>query len=72
MFKISCIQICSNNDTKENTQKILHYIHQCIKKKTDFILTPETCSIISSDKKELLKKTTTMNKDELVLETRKV
>ena len=72
MFKASCIQICSNNNIKENTQKILHFIHQCIEKKSDFILTPETCSIISSDKKELLKKTTTMEKDDLVLNTKKV
>ena len=72
MLKVSCIQICSNNNTKKNTQKIIYYINQCIKKKSDFILTPETCSIMSSDNKELLNKITTMEKDELVLETKKV
>ena len=72
MLKVSCIQICSNNNIKKNTQKVLYYINQCIKKKSDFILTPETCSIMSSDNKELLSKITTMEKDELVLETKKV
>ena len=72
MMKVSCIQICSNNNIKKNIQKVLYYINQCIKKKSDFILTPETCSIMSSDNKELLNKTTTMEKDELVLELKKL
>jgi len=53
MFTTSCIQICSNNNIKENIKKILHYIEICIKEKTDFILTPENCSIMTNDKKEL-------------------
>jgi len=72
MFITSCIQICSNNNIKENIKKILHYIDICINEKTDFILTPETCSIMTSDKKELLNKTKLMEEDELVLKTKEI
>ena len=72
MFTTSCIQICSNNNIKENITKILHYIEICIKEKTDFILTPETCSIMTNDKKELLNKTKLMEEDELVLKTKEI
>jgi len=72
MFITSCIQISSNNNIKENIKKILHYIDICIKEKTDFILTPETCSIMTNDKKELLNKTTLMEEDELVLKTKEI
>ena len=72
MFITSCIQICSNNNIKENIKKILHHIDICIKEKTDFILTPETCSIMTNDKKELLNKTKLMEEDELVLKTKKI
>ena len=72
MFITSCIQICSNSNIKENIKKILHYFDICIKEKTDFILTPETCSIMTNDKKELLNKTKLMEEDELVLKTKEI
>ena len=72
MFKVSCIQICSSNDIKKNIQKILRLIKFCIKKKSDFILTPETCSIMSNNKSELLRKTKSMEQDELVIQTQKI
>ena len=65
MFKVSCIQICSSNNIKDNIKKILYYIGISIKEKSDLILTPETCSIMSGDKKELIKKAKIMDEDEL-------
>jgi hypothetical protein len=43
MFRVSCIQLKSNNN-------IL-----AVKQKTDFILTPEVSSLFSLNKKQLLK-----------------
>ena len=56
MFKVSCVQFTSGKDVKENLKKILNIIHECIKERSDLIITPECTSIMSSDKKELLSK----------------
>ena len=48
------MQVTSGKDVKENLKKILNIIHECIKERSDLIITPECTSIMSSDKKELL------------------
>ena len=63
MFKVSCIQLCSNSDDSRNLKVTLKLIKKAVKQKTDFILTPEVSSKISLNKKELLKRTTSMKKD---------
>ena len=63
MFRVSCIQLRSTNNIKNNIKITVDLIKKAINQKTDFILTPEVSSIMSLDKRELLKKVTTMEKD---------
>ena len=64
MFRVSCIQLKSNNSIQSNFIKTEKLINKAIAQKTDFILTPEVSSLFTLDKKELLKQCTSMNKDE--------
>jgi len=63
MFKVSCIQICSNNNIKYNFEKTKYYIKRAIKQNSDLIITPEISSFFSLKKKELLIKVGSMNSD---------
>ena len=55
MFRVSCIQLKSNNNILHNLKKTEKFITKAIKQKSDFILTPEISSLFSLDKKQLLK-----------------
>ena len=55
MFRVSCIQLKSNNNINHNLKKTEKLIIKAVKQKTDFILTPEVSSLFSLDKKQLLK-----------------
>ena len=63
MFRVSCIQLRSNNNIQHNLEITAKLIGKAIKQKTDFIITPEVSSQFSLNKKELLKTCTSMNKD---------
>ena len=63
MFRVSCIQLRSNNSILNNLNKTQKLIKKAVKQKTDFILTPEVSSHFSLNKKELLQVCTSMNKD---------
>jgi len=63
MFRVSCIQLRSNNKIYTNLKITKKLILKAVKQKTDFILTPEVSSLFSLNKKQLLKISTTMNKD---------
>ena len=63
MFKVSCIQLCSGKDIKKNLSVSKKLILKAIKQKSDLIITPENSSLFGLNKKELLKKATSMNKD---------
>ena len=63
MFRVSCIQLKSNNDIKQNLIKTKKLIKKAISQKTDFILTPEVSSLFSLKKKELLKQSSSMSED---------
>ena len=63
MFKVSCIQLNSNNDVKNNLETTKNLIKKAIKQGANLILTPEVSSIFSLNKKELEKKTSSMKKD---------
>ena len=63
MFRVSCIQLRSNNNIHFNLDKTSKLIKKAVKQKTDFIITPEVSSHFSLNKKELLKICTSMQKD---------
>ena len=63
MFRVSCIQLRSNNDIKYNLAQTNKLIIKAVKQKTDFIITPEVSSHFSLNKKELLNNCRSMNKD---------
>ena len=64
MFRVSCIQLRSNNNIQNNFIKTERLIKKAIGQKADFILTPEASSLFTLNKKQLLKQCTSMNKDE--------
>ena len=55
MFKVSCIQLRSNNDINHNLKKTEELIKIAVRQKTDLIITPEVSSLFSLEKKNLLK-----------------
>ena len=63
MFRVSCIQLKSNNDIHYNLNRTENLIIKAIKQKTDFILTPEVSSLFSLNKKQLLNVCRSMNED---------
>ena len=63
MFRVSCIQLKSNNNINHNLKKTEKLIIKAVKQKTDFILTPEVSSLFSLDKKQLLKICRPMSED---------
>ena len=71
-MKVACIQLSSGENYNKNFKEAIFYITQEIKKKADLIITPETTSIITSDKKILYKNSYLMNKDTLVKEVKKI
>ena len=72
MFKVACIQVCSNNDIKENLDKVLTFVKQSISNGAEFILTPEVTSLFFSNKLDLLSKISTMQKDIFVKEFKRI
>ena len=63
MFRVSCIQLRSNNNIYHNLRRTTNLITKAVQQKTDFILTPEVSSQFSLKKKELLKTCTSMRRD---------
>ena len=64
MFRVSCIQLKSNNNIQSNFIKTERLIKKAISQKADFILTPEVSSLFTLNKKLLLNQCTSMDKDE--------
>jgi len=71
-MKVACIQLSCGENYNKNFRQVIFYINQAIKKKADLIITPETTSIITSNKKILYKNSFPMNKDPLVKEIKKI
>ena len=63
MFRVSCIQLKSNNNIHHNLNRTTKLIIKAVGQKTDLIITPEVSSHFSLNKKELLKVCTSMKKD---------
>ena len=54
MFRVSCIQLKSNNSVEYNLERTKILIKKAISQKTDFILTPEVSSIFLLNKKKII------------------
>ncbi len=63
MFKVSCIQLRSNNNIDQNLKKTEKLIKIAVKQKSDLIITPEVSSLFSLKKKYLLKVCKSMKED---------
>ena len=63
MFRVSCIQLRSNDNILKNLSKTKKLILKAVKQRTDFILTPEVSSLFSLNKKQLLKVCKPMKED---------
>ena len=63
MFRVSCIQLKSNDNIKKNIFETEKLIKKAVSQKADFILTPEVSSIFLQDKKKLLNECTRMHQD---------
>ena len=63
MFRVSCIQLRSNNNIHYNLKRTTNLIIKAVKQKTDLIITPEVSSHFSLNKKELLKICNSMEND---------
>jgi predicted amidohydrolase len=63
MFRVSCIQLKSNNNILHNLKKTEQLISKAVKQKSDFILTPEVSSLFSLEKKRLLRICKSMEED---------
>ena len=64
MFRVSCIQLRSSDNVKNNFLKTEKLIKKAVKQKTNLIITPEVSSLFSLDKKKLLKICSNMSNDE--------
>ena len=63
MFRVSCVQLNSNDNIQQNFESTKKEILKAVKQKSDLIITPEISSLFSLDKKKLLKICRPMNKD---------
>ena len=71
-MKVACIQSSAGENYNKNFKQIVKLINQSIKNKADLIITPETTSLITSDKKTLYKNTFKMNADPLIKKVKEI
>tara|TARA_B100000029_G_C17530958_1_gene943246 strand:- start:753 stop:1550 length:798 start_codon:yes stop_codon:yes gene_type:complete len=71
-MRIACIQLSTGENYSKNFNQVIYFINQAIKKKADLIITPETSSIMSSDKRKLFQNSYSMQKDPLINKIREI
>ena len=71
-MKVACIQSSAGENYNKNFKQIVKLINQSIKNKADLIITPETTSLITSDKKILYKYTFKMSTDPLIKKLKEI
>ena len=71
-MKIACIQLSSGENYDSNFKDIFKYINQSIKNNSDLIITPETSSLMSSNRETLFKYSFEMNKDPILKKIREI
>ena len=50
-MKVACVQLSSGENYEKNCSDIIKFIFKAIKQKADLIITPETSSMMTIDKK---------------------
>ena len=71
-MKVACIQSSCGENYRKNFNQIIALIKQSIKNNPDLIITPETSSLITSDKKILYKNTYKMIEDPLIKKIKEI
>ena len=71
-MKVACIQSSAGENYNKNFKQIIKLIYKSIKNKADLIITPETTSLITSDKKILYKNTFRMSSDPLIKKVKEI
>ena len=71
-MKVACIQSSAGENYNKNFKQIIRLINQSIKNKADLIITPETTSLITSNKKILYKNTFKMSNDPLIKKIKEI
>ena len=71
-MRVACIQSSSGENYKKNFKQIIYLINKSIKNKADLIITPETSSIITSDKRILFQNTYKMSNDPLIKKVKEI
>ena len=71
-MRVACIQLSSGENYSNNIKQIIKLILQAIKKKSDLIITPETSSLITSNKEILYNYSFSMANDPLIKEVKKI
>ena len=71
-MRVACVQLSSSENYKKNCLDIIKLIFKAIKEKADLIITPETSSIMTTDKKKLFKFSFEMHKDPLLKDLKKI
>ncbi len=71
-MKVACIQSSAGENYNKNFKQIIKLINKSIKNKADLIITPETTSLITSDKKILYKYTFKMSTDPLIKKVKEI
>ena len=65
-MKVACIQLSTGENYKKNFLDIIKFILLAIKNRSDLIITPETSSIITSNKELLFRSSFKMENDPLI------
>lgn len=71
-MRVACVQLSSGENYQKNFLDIIKYINLAINKKSDLIITPETSSIITNNKKLLIQNSFEIKKDPLVKKIKEI
>ena len=71
-MKVACIQSSAGENYNKNFKQIIQLINESIKNKADLIITPETTSLITSNKKILYQNTFKMSDDPLIKKIKEI
>ena len=71
-MKVACIQSSAGENYIKNFKQIILLINKSIKNKADLIITPETTSLITSNKKILYKNSFKMSDDPLINKVKEI